>query len=1199
MKYGKVEIPDALTDDLRDNRLVVFAGAGVSRGKPARLPDFKCLTNKISEGESDTKREYESHEQFLGRLHDKGVNIYNLAKNVLSPKGLKPTPLHCDLLRLYGRGQPVRLVTTNFDLLFEEAAKEIFDSEPEIFHAPALPLGHQFSGIIHVHGCICHQDQMVLTDRDFGRAYLNEGWARRFLLGLFDTFTILFVGYSHEDTVMNYLVRALPPKREFQRYALVKDSENLEHWHHLGIETICYPQHENDYSELYNAVGELSAEVQSGKVGWHRKISTVAKNPPPSPDKDDEIDNLITRVLKDEVDTKGFTKSDPPPEWIEWLDERGHLTSLFGNGQLRDSERTLASWLANQYLKEHSDLMFLLIGRHRTRLHPTFWNYIANSIAWQWKIESNNETAPDTTILSRWISLLLSTAPDEGETPDGLYVCPSDNMALIARHCIAHGMVKDSLLIFDAMARSRISIKENRYSSRSEKDEDLQSLLGKEFRLSLDVPLDGDYNELNELWEKGLKPNLSEIAQPLLERVIWSLDHQYVLRHTWGKATRSSEYGSTSRHAIEDHDQNVDGHDIDVLIDVARDCLDWLTSNEPEVVAQWCSRLVISDAPLLRRLAVHSLSQSKNLTPDEKIQWLLERIDLYEYSIGYEVNQVVKQAYPGTSVDCRKALIKKVQSYCWPHPEHPEHEEITAREHFDWFQSFINAAPDCVFAQQAMDNVLAKHPNVRPQEHPEPEDITPLVPEELLSNPTPDSINQFSSLEAPAFRREMERLAEAIKHDSEKGMKLANSLVADGRWDVNLWRVLIDTWPKMELGINEHRQVFKCLANTELYSEFGYEISDWLYALVKKDGPSYAFELLPQANQIAAALWKSLDRPDSIDTERGWFDVSVSYPVWGLVNFWLSAASLWRKEQDQAPSTLSEEYRQALLTIIRDSSPIGGLGKSILASNLGFLLAVDEEWTREHLLPLFELASADFQAAWDGFVTVGRLSPPVAEALKKLFLGAVTRISTGLLNQRYEFVECYIVMLIYVVDDVFGAWIPKLFGQNSQLSQRLKSEPKRLRDDNFTIPDIFALKMAKCLRHMDDTEKQELWERWLKDYWDARLNGKYAPLTANEANLMLDWLPELSAQFPEAVGLTIKNEQKPSLKHTRIFACLITDKTWENHPVAVARLLIYLWSKDTPYWYRDSVLAIIEPLLESEISSELKQQLEDILIELK
>ena len=53
---------------------------------------------------------------------------------------------------------------------------------------------------------------MVITDEDFGRAYMTEGWAARFLVELFSNFTILFVGYSYDDTIMSYLTRALPPR---------------------------------------------------------------------------------------------------------------------------------------------------------------------------------------------------------------------------------------------------------------------------------------------------------------------------------------------------------------------------------------------------------------------------------------------------------------------------------------------------------------------------------------------------------------------------------------------------------------------------------------------------------------------------------------------------------------------------------------------------------------------------------------------------------------------------------------------------------------------------------------------------------------------------------------------------------------------------------------------------------------------------
>src|SRR5690554_7670999 len=40
---------------------------------------------------------------------------------------------------------------------------------------------------------------LVITDREFGRAYLTEGWARRFLVALFRKYVVLFVGYSHDD----------------------------------------------------------------------------------------------------------------------------------------------------------------------------------------------------------------------------------------------------------------------------------------------------------------------------------------------------------------------------------------------------------------------------------------------------------------------------------------------------------------------------------------------------------------------------------------------------------------------------------------------------------------------------------------------------------------------------------------------------------------------------------------------------------------------------------------------------------------------------------------------------------------------------------------------------------------------------------------------------------------------------------------
>ena len=188
-------------------------------------------------------------------------------------------------------------------------------------------------------------------------------------------------------------------------------------------------------------------------------------------------------------------------------------------------------------------------------------------------------------------------------------------------------------------------------------------------------------------------------------------------------------------------------------------------------------------------------------------------------------------------------------------------------------------------------------------------------------------------------------------------------------------------------------------------------------------------------------------------------------------------------------------------------------------------------------------------------------------------------------------------MVIYAVDDVLDIWIPKLFKHGRHHSQPANREPTLLRNDDRTIPEVFALHVEKCLQNMNNSEKQELWHRWLKDYWQNRLNGVPAPLTPNETGFMLDWLPEFNTEFPEAVNLAIQMSS-PSLQHTRILACLVTDKTWEIHPEAVAKLLIYLWGCGIPYDERGgTVEEIVERVLESSISPELKGKLEEIKVQ--
>src|SRR6185437_15710956 len=101
-----------------------------------------------------------------------------------------------------------------------------------------LPLGRDFRGLVYLHGSLGRPEPLVLTDAEFGRAYLIDGYATRFLTEMFSEYVMLFVGYSHRDTVMQYMARAFI--RANQRFAFSTPDEPPR-WKQLGITSIVFP----------------------------------------------------------------------------------------------------------------------------------------------------------------------------------------------------------------------------------------------------------------------------------------------------------------------------------------------------------------------------------------------------------------------------------------------------------------------------------------------------------------------------------------------------------------------------------------------------------------------------------------------------------------------------------------------------------------------------------------------------------------------------------------------------------------------------------------------------------------------------------------------------------------------------------------------------------------------------------------------
>ena len=1076
------------------------------------------------------------------------------------------TGLHFNLLRLFTRDKGVRFVTTNFDELFEQVAdtEHLFDANPEVFHAPALPLGHDFSGIVHVHGAVSRPHEMVLIDKDFGRAYLTKGWARRFLISLFSQYTVLFVGYSHNDTDMHYLARALPAG-ETKRYALIESgSDDAQRWQALRVEATSYPE-SSDHRPLYVGIKRLANTVNRGVLDWEREISDLAQRPPPL---GGEEEDTIEEALSDDGKIEFFTKHASSPEWISWLDDRNHLDALFkSENMLEKREGILSWWLAKRFARESADELFLLIGRHKMRLNPHFWSQL------EWQISQPDANVLDVKVLSRWVSVLLDTIPA---------IANLDHMALnhLGAKCARHQCYSSLLHIFEALTESRLTLK-----SRS------SPISGDEARVDASLQMISEHYDLWEIWENTLQPRLDQIAEPLLKMAIRRLAELYQSSCAWQKANREWDSASWGRSAIEPHEQDSFRDPIDVLIDVARDCLEWLAKNRVNAASLWCDQLVTDDAPLVRRLAVHTVSARADLTADEKVHWLLAQEFLQDSSAHHEVFQVAGQAYPAASKEKRADLIAAVRAYCWRDDEEPDNEGYNARRRFEWFTWLHDAAPECILAQEALDEVKEQVPGYNPGKysdllsHSEGWDgpKSPWSTEELLSKPACEWLNElltFRSSETHRFEYErselLQEVTKAARQQFDWGVELVEALIRIGEWDVDLWPNLMHAWQDMELSEEEFGEILSCLDRAELLEEHALEIARVLLALVKNKGKPYALLLLPHANILAISLWQSLDSAEVKVENHRWLNRALDHPAGQLTLYWLNGLSVWRNAQHPTPSTLSDEYKSTLSAIVENSEIPGQLGRSVLASEFAFLLTADEVWTRYNLLPLFASDSNDFYLVWDGFLTRGRLYPAVAECMEQVFLQAVEPLASIEFARRKRFIGYYTSMLAYHAENPVEVWIPRLFQYGGQ-----------------DVGEILTSSISDRLGRLNEATQTDWWHRWLKQYWKNRLQGVPAALGPEETAHMLHWPTHLTEVFPEAVALALKLNPTP-LDHGWMIRELKESNIPLRHPEEVAQLLLHFEKFNLPghSWY--DAPELIRKLMDSSISDYLKYSLKEL-----
>jgi hypothetical protein len=682
-----------------DGNVVFFCGAGISVG--TGLPDFRGLVTEVyaRTGQAPTLLERDllkrgQLDKVLGLLEER-LNPGRLRREVIECLSEPPSGalnIHDALLALSRNAQDkIRLVTTNFDDRFQRAG----DQQMPIDAAPKLPMPkpHDWTSVVHLHGRIQPDDSenhLVLTAADFGRAYLTERWAARFITELFREFTVVFVGYSLTDPVLSYMVDALAAERSrgarFQKaYAFAdhhggdKGRERAEiAWKGKNVEPILFHSY-NRFSRLNRTLIEWARLCRDPLSSRREIVLRGVRRLPGGPA--DPLAERVCWALSDATTADILAHSPPTGQensyttiaaWLDIFDEKGLLArgslvsgnsrshqvpivtnkfSLPQDSQLEGVTARLAYWLAQH---AHVPQVFGWVVRKGGGLHRVFRSMLLRRLAERTDVGKPAPNMPERLRLL-W-TIVLNDQPSDPELllwSDRLIRNATSDLE---RRTVEHAVV-DTL-------RPRLAVRPGPSSS-------LRFRLFNNPGTAL-TPLEECAHLVLTLGDSDIQQRSSKALErsDFLRRHAFKLtDHLHLamelLAHDEDGIRRADFY----RPAIEDHEQNRYRRDWTVLIDWVRDSYFALAELHDGQAEHLLQRWLQLRKSLFNRLVLHALTEDEmaDIAIARDILLSGEPLGLWDGELHHEVLVFLRKAGHRTPEPFLSELIASIKA--GPAPE--------------------------------------------------------------------------------------------------------------------------------------------------------------------------------------------------------------------------------------------------------------------------------------------------------------------------------------------------------------------------------------------------------------------------------------------------------------------------------------------------------------------------------------------------
>jgi hypothetical protein len=1121
-----VDVPWTLIEALRDDRLVIFVGAGASIAPPSDLPDFRRLAADIAAdaGVIATDEELDRTDILLGDLEDQhGVDVHRRVADIIGAEASRPNALHRAIASLAAAGPHIRIVTTNYDLHLSEALSSLgrfFIEET----APALPLGDDFAGIVYLHGSLRRSPrQLVVTDADFGQAYLRDAWATRFLERMFSHYTVLFVGYSHHDVVMSYLGRGL--RTDSARFVFT-DSPDSPHWRRLRIQPIAYPNRDKTHNTLTDVISGWATWASMGLLD-HRQY--VAELVAASPSQIPEEMSYLETVVANENTVRFFAEFARGPEWLAWASGRPEFQRLLDPVATDSACSTaLASWFASQYVVDEvlSASALFLVSDAGGRLSPALWSVIGQQLHMQ--------RGPRPSWLNPWLVLLVRNAPRTAP--------PWLEYALVKSVWPEDRTV--ALLLFDHLTEPLPTYQPSFVSAAG---------------TSVDIGLRGEAYWLDEAWAKLFVPAIGDAAQDVIVIADHHLRRAHHLLSAAAAARPSWDPVSFSRSAIEPHAQDSMSQAADVLINAARDCLEALLDSGSEAGPAYLETWAKADVPLLRRLAVHGWLHRTDKDSSAKLIWLRERGWLFNHQLRHEVFRLIAVTIADADAAIADALVAEAAAG----PGHSEHRDYESYNALTWIAQH---APELQSARESLAQAQAAHPEYSQRPYPdlmawmESGFVGPRPPmsaEELHRRIHEDAaaaigkLRQYEGItprfDGPDWEDALNVLSDVVRDWPEDGFAV---LDADDGYPSDVFRAIIRGWSAAATDDTTAETILGRLIESDL-SAVPADVTRMLAEGRQIEGAPTKWHRFPVARILAVRTWALIEGITSgLDADE-WSLQILNHPAGQLAQFWISAiATDWQGAGDRWQG-LPEALREPIEVMLATDDERGMMAEVTFASQLHFFHSADRAWCLSHILPLLDWVNpARAQRTWGGFLAFGRFDNQI--------------LAAGLGNQ-------YVQTAMHAAD--FSDHLhQRLYGHLADISLRSNLDltaSRWLRAlTSSTAIDVrvgWMDHVGWILHTLPAQAVEDQWHRWMHYYWQERLASKPIQLTFPEASSMAAWVIYLTNSLDEGTDLATSHPAGIP-QHSRLLREL-TDERIALAPLTIARLLEHLLRGTEPPFY--------------------------------